>query len=57
MLIPRMRGWTTPCEITVLTGPLRNNLFDALVFLSLIPLAEVLEYVKGAALVPTLPVW
>jgi protein-S-isoprenylcysteine O-methyltransferase Ste14 len=57
MIAPRLSGFTTPEEITVSLGPLRRNLFDALVFLGFIPLAELLEGIKSSGWVPTFPLF
>lgn len=57
MLLPRFSGFQTAPEITVSVPHLRQNLMDALVFLCFIPLAEVLEHVKEAGLLPTIPIW
>lgn len=57
MLLPRLSGFQTTPTITVSVPHLRQNLMDALVFLCFIPLAEVLEHVKEAGLLPTIPIW
>jgi protein-S-isoprenylcysteine O-methyltransferase Ste14 len=57
MIMPRLSGFHTEPTITVSVPHLRQNLMDALVFLCFIPLAEILEHVKIAGLVPTFPIW
>jgi protein-S-isoprenylcysteine O-methyltransferase Ste14 len=57
MLLPRLAGFRSTPTITVSVPHLRQNLMDALVFLCFIPLAEVLEHVKEAGLLPTVPIW
>jgi protein-S-isoprenylcysteine O-methyltransferase Ste14 len=57
MILPRLSGFRTGSTITVSVPHLRQNLMDALVFLCFIPLAEILEHVKEAGLVPTFPIW
>lgn len=57
MILPRPRLWRSGAQVVVDVGALRRNLFDALVFLSLIPLAELLEYLKEVAGIPTVPLW
>jgi protein-S-isoprenylcysteine O-methyltransferase Ste14 len=50
---PRPSLFQTGPEISVSVKALRTNFADALVFLVLIPLAELMESVKEAGLVPT----
>jgi protein-S-isoprenylcysteine O-methyltransferase Ste14 len=57
MILPRLSGFRTEPELTVSVTHLRQNLMDALVFLSFIPLSEILEHVKEAHLLPTIPLW
>ncbi|MCE8508751.1 isoprenylcysteine carboxylmethyltransferase family protein [Ruegeria pomeroyi] len=52
-ILPRPSLFHTRSEITFNVETLRRNFFDALVFLSFIPLAELLEGLKEGALVPT----
>jgi protein-S-isoprenylcysteine O-methyltransferase Ste14 len=52
-ILPRPGLFRTAPVITVGVTQLRRNFFDALVFLSLIPIAEVLEGLKQAGLFPT----
>lgn len=54
---PRPSGFQTPATVTSSVRHLRTNLFDALVFLSFIPLAEAMEAVKEAGLLPTIALW
>jgi protein-S-isoprenylcysteine O-methyltransferase Ste14 len=56
MLLPRLSGFQAAPTVLVSVPHLRQNLMDALVFLCFIPLAEVLEHVKQAGLVPTFPI-
>ena len=44
--IPDPRLFSTPPEAVFRAGPLRRNLFDAMVFLSFIPLVEMLDLLK-----------
>lgn len=52
-LIPDPRLFRSPDRIEVNVPMLRTNLSDALVFLSLIPLAELSEWLKEVGAVPT----
>ena len=54
---PNLRNFRTDESITVRVSALRVNLRDALVFLFLIPLAEIMEYLHEAAIVPTFALW
>ncbi|MEY8842943.1 isoprenylcysteine carboxylmethyltransferase family protein [Cribrihabitans sp. XS_ASV171] len=56
-ILPRLEGFTTDAEIIVSVRQLKTNFFDALVFLSFIPLAEILEGLKMAGYIPTFPVF
>ena len=56
-ILPRLRGFTTPAEVTASVRALRGNFADALVFLALVPLAELIEGVQTSGLVPTFPIW
>ncbi|MCM2562510.1 isoprenylcysteine carboxylmethyltransferase family protein [Lutimaribacter sp. EGI FJ00015] len=53
-ILPRLAGFRTAPQVTFDVAVLRRNLFDALVFLSLIPLAELMEVLKEAGGFPTL---
>lgn len=53
-ILPRPALYHSPATITVAIKSLRANFADALVFLSFIPLAELLNAVKAAGLVPGL---
>ena len=54
---PNLRNFRTDDTITVRVSALRVNLRDALVFLFLIPLAEFMEYLHEAAVIPTFAIW
>ncbi|MDA0961389.1 MAG: isoprenylcysteine carboxylmethyltransferase family protein [Proteobacteria bacterium] len=56
-ILPRLSGFSTPQEATFNVATLRRNLMDALVFLSLIPIAELMEFVHESLTIPTLPIW
>lgn len=47
-LIPDPRRFTTPPEVTFRAAALRTNLWDALAFLALIPLAQVVKLLREA---------
>ncbi len=57
MIFPRATRFVTRPEVTVSVPHLRQNLMDALVFLSFIPLAEAMELLKDWGSVPTFPIW
>lgn len=57
MILPRPSLFTTAETATFAVRPLKANFRDALVFLSLIPLATLLEWLKLHDLVPTFPVY
>jgi protein-S-isoprenylcysteine O-methyltransferase Ste14 len=50
---PDLSLFTTPREVVFSVPQLKGNFFDALVFLSFIPLAELMEWLKEEAIVPT----
>ena len=54
---PDLSLFTTPREVVFSVPHLRGNFFDALVFLSFIPLAELMEWLKEEAIVPTFPIF
>lgn len=54
---PRPSLFFSPDEVTFRIVPLRRNLMDALVFLSLIPLAEFMEFVRETTAIPHIPLW
>ena len=54
---PDPRLFRAPEEAVFRTGPLRRNLFDAAVFLSFIPLVELLDGFKTLHAFPALAVW
>lgn len=56
-ILPDPRLFRTSPVINVQIGTLRGNLADALVFLSLIPLATVFGMLQGALGLPVLPLW
>ncbi len=53
-ILPKFSNFRTPTMIKVNTKTLRTNTFDALVFLFLIPLAEILEHVKELDILPSI---
>jgi protein-S-isoprenylcysteine O-methyltransferase Ste14 len=57
MILPGVALFRTPATLTVSIPHLRQNLMDALVFLSFIPMAELFEYLKDLSAVPTVPIW
>lgn len=56
-ILPDPRLFRTSSHITVNIATLRGNLADALVFLSLIPLAELMEFLHETLTIPALPLW
>ena len=56
-IIPDLRLFSTPQDVTFNVGHLRTNLRDALVFFSLLPLAELLEYLHEATILPSVLIW
>lgn len=56
-ILPRGRGFSTPKQVTFDVHVLRRNLSDALVFLSLIPLGELMSYFKEEPLWPMIPIY
>lgn len=54
---PKPALFRTEPEVTFRVDQLRTNLMDALVFLSLIPLAELTKELKEYGLLPTFPIW
>lgn len=56
-IIPRVSLFSSPDTVTFETGTLRRNFFDALVFLSLIPIGELTEHFKDIDVLPTFPVF
>lgn len=57
LLIPRPSLFYSPDEVTFVARDLRVNLQDAVVFLSLFPLMEILEYVKLFDILPRITIW
>jgi protein-S-isoprenylcysteine O-methyltransferase Ste14 len=57
MILPKPSLFQSPQSITVSVPHLRENLMDALVFLSFIPLAELMEMLKEMSLLPTFPIF
>lgn len=57
MILPRPSGFQTAPMVTFSVAHLRGNLFDALVFLAFIPLAETKELLAKFAVLPTFPIW
>lgn len=56
-ILPRFKQFSTPRVVTFDVGTLRRNFFDALVFLSLIPIGEMTEFFKDANSWPTFPLY
>lgn len=56
-IIPDPRLFSTPQHVTFDVQHLRTNLRDALVFLSLLPLAELIEYLHETTILPSFPIW
>ena len=56
-IIPRLSLFRTAPHVTFGVAELRRNFFDAMVFLSLIPIAELMEGIKEAGSLPTLPLY
>ena len=54
---PKLSLFTTPEEVVFSVPQLKRNFFDALVFLSFIPLAELMEWLKEEAIMPTFPIF
>ena len=54
---PAPRLYTSPEKAEFQVATLRTNLMDALVFLSMIPLAEFMEFVHKTLEIPTFPIW
>lgn len=57
MILPKPSLFQTPATIAVSVAHLRENLMDALVFLTFIPLAELVEVIKEMNLFPTIPIF
>jgi len=57
MIWPNPVLFQTPHEITVRVQALRVNLQDAVVFLSFIPMAALLQWLKHADYVTTFPLY
>ncbi len=57
MIVPRLSGFRTEGEVTISVPHLRQNLMDALVFLSFIPLAEALEFLNENHMLPGMAIW
>jgi len=56
-IIPNPWLFHSPAEVTGNVRTLRVNLFDALVFLAFIPLAELLDLFKETGVIPTFPLY
>lgn len=56
-ILPKMELFRTPQTVTFDVTTLRRNFFDALVFLSLIPLGELTEYFKDTGALVTFPLY
>jgi protein-S-isoprenylcysteine O-methyltransferase Ste14 len=57
LLVPRPSLFQTPEYITFSTARLKVNLQDAVVFLSLFPLIELVDYIKLFGFLPTFAIW
>lgn len=57
MILPKPSLFQSPATITVSVAHLRENLMDALVFLTFIPLAELMEVIKEMGLFTTFPIF
>ena len=56
-ILPRPGLFTTAPQVTFSVATLRENFYDALVFLGFIPLAIGLNLLKDSGLIPTWPLW
>ncbi len=56
-IVPKVSLFSTPNEITFSVRSLRANFFDAMVFLSFIPLAELLNELKENGFIPAFPLY
>lgn len=56
-IFPKFSNFSSPPTVTFDTATLRRNFFDALVFLSLIPIGEMTEHFKDAGSLPTFPLF
>ena len=56
-IIPKFSLFKTEENVTFSVAELRTNMFDALVFLGFIPLAEAMEFIKELDLLPTFPIF
>lgn len=56
-ILPDVRRFRTQDDVTFNVGQLRRNLMDALVFLSLIPLTELLRELKEYGVIPVFNLW
>lgn len=56
-ILPDPRLFASDDSVTFSVAHLRHNLRDALLFLLTIPLAEMMEGIKQAGLLPTVPLW
>lgn len=57
MIVPRLSGFKTEATVVVSVHHLRHNLMDALVFLTFIPLARLLDHVQAMEIFPSFSVW
>lgn len=57
MILPKPSLFQSPPTVTVSVPHLRENLMDALVFLTFIPLAELMQWIKEMNLFPTFPIF
>ncbi|SEL20986.1 methyltransferase family protein [Pacificibacter marinus] len=56
-IMPKFSQFSSPATVTFDTGTLRRNFFDALVFLSLLPIGEMTEHFKDIGALPTFPLF
>jgi len=56
-ILPKFGQFSSPDKVTFDILTLRRNFFDALVFLSLLPIGELSEHFKGTGALPTFPLW
>ncbi|MDP3648047.1 MAG: isoprenylcysteine carboxylmethyltransferase family protein [Tabrizicola sp.] len=57
MIVPRLSGFKTQATVVVSVHHLRHNLMDALVFLTFIPLARLLDHVQAMEIFPSFSIW
>lgn len=57
MILPRISNFNTPENYVFSVSHLRNNLFDALVFLAFIPLAKIIDLIHDSVGLPSVPLF